>query len=263
MSSRFLRLVWRQMNVQIRVRTLNWWTLGLFVIQPAIFSAVGMLLSRLAGHAVPDLVYTVIGGGIMGMWSGLVFTSTFDITRDRRDGTLELIVGSPTSLGTVEAIRTFTNVVTGLFSLGAAFLFAILVYRYSLADVNLGGALISLFLILFGMWCIGVFLANFLAWSRLTGSLVDFLETPVAVFCGFMYPIRVLPPWMQAVSSAIPIRWALQGLDACLHGEYDIDFLWQPWAVALLLSLLFWALALWLQGKVHDRIRVSGELSSI
>ena len=63
-------------------------SLGLFVIQPAVFSAVGMLLSHAAGNAMPDLVYTVIGGGIMGMWSGIVFTSTFDITGDRYNGML-------------------------------------------------------------------------------------------------------------------------------------------------------------------------------
>ena len=28
-------------------------------------------------------------------------------------------------------------------------------------------------------------------------------------------------------------------------------------------QVLFWALARWLEGKVHDRIRISGELSSI
>ncbi len=44
MSKKFLRLVWRQMDVQIRIRTLNWYTLLLFVLQPAIFSGVGMLL---------------------------------------------------------------------------------------------------------------------------------------------------------------------------------------------------------------------------
>jgi ABC-2 type transport system permease protein len=262
-SKKLLRLAQRQMNVQIRVRTLNWYTLLLFILQPAMFSGVGMLLSRAAGHAVPDLVYTVIGGGIMGMWSGLVFTSTFDITRDRRDGTLELIVGSPTSLGTVEAIRTFTNVVSGLFSLSAAFLVALLVFHYSLAGMNIFGALVSLLMIMFAMWCIGVFLANFLAWSRLTGAVADLLEIPVAVLCGFMYPVRVLPGWMQAISAAIPIRWALQALDASLLGNRDKAFLLENWAIALLISLLFWALSRWLEGKVHDRIRITGELNSI
>ena len=33
--------------------------------QPAVFTAVGMLLSHAAGNATPDLVYSVIGGGIM------------------------------------------------------------------------------------------------------------------------------------------------------------------------------------------------------
>jgi ABC-2 type transport system permease protein len=262
-SKKLLRLVWRQMNVQIRIRTLNWYTLLLFILQPAIFSGVGILLSRLAGNPVPDLVYTVIGGGIMGMWSGLVFTSTFDITRDRRDGALELIVGSPTSLGTVEAIRTLTNVVAGLVSLGAAFLIAMLVFRYSLAGVNILGALVSLLLILFAMWCLGVFLANFLAWSRLTGAVADLLEIPVAVLCGFMYPVRVLPGFMQAISAAIPIRWALEAFDASLLGSYDLIFLLQHWITALMISLLFWILSRWLESKVHDSIRITGELNSI
>ncbi|MBA3074663.1 MAG: hypothetical protein FP831_13760, partial [Anaerolineae bacterium] len=86
-------LIKQQMSVQFLVRTLNPFFLGLFVIQPAVFSAVGMLLSRAAGNSTPDLVYNVIGGGIMGMWSGLVFTSTYDILGDRRNGMLELIVG--------------------------------------------------------------------------------------------------------------------------------------------------------------------------
>ena len=116
---------------------------------------------------MPDLVYSVIGGGIMGMWSGLVFTSTFDIVGDRYSGTLEMIVGSPTSLATVEAIRTLTNVLAGLVSLGLAFAAAMAVFGYSLEGVNGWGAVVSLVLLLFALWCVGVFLANFLAWSRL------------------------------------------------------------------------------------------------
>jgi ABC-2 type transport system permease protein len=163
----------------------------------------------------------------------------------------------------VEAIRTFTNVVAGLFSLGAAFLVAMLVFHYSLVGIDYVGALVSLFLILFAMWCIGVFLANFIAWSRLTGAVADLLEIPVAVLCGFMYPVSVLPGWMQAISAVIPIRWALQALDASLLGNSSPNLLLQNWTFAVLLSLLFWLLARWLEGKVHDRIRITGELNSI
>lgn len=256
-------LVREQMLLQLRVRALHLLSLGLFVIQPAVFTAVGMLLARAAGNAMPDLVYTVIGGGIMGMWSGLVFTSTYDITGDRHYGSLELIVGSPTSLATVEAIRTLSNVLTGLFSLALAFLAAMAIFGYSLTGVNFWGAGISLLLLLFSMWCIGVFLANFLAWSRLSGSFVDYLEMPVAFLCGFMYPIRVLPGWLQVLSGALPIRWALQAMNESLLGNRDLSFLLVHWGAALGISLVFMAITAWLQVKVHDSIRVSGELSSI
>jgi ABC-2 type transport system permease protein len=251
------------MFVQFRVRTLNLLSLGLFVIQPAVFTAVGMLLSHAAGNAMPDLVYTVIGGGIMGMWSGLVFTSTYDITGDRYNGVLELIVGSPTPLATIEGIRTLTNVLSGLFSLLLAFVAAMAIFGYSLIGVNFLGTAISLLLLLFGMWCIGVFLANFLAWSRISGTFVDYLEMPVAFLCGFMYPIRVLPGWLQTISAVIPIRWALQAMNESLLGNYDWTFLVYHWGMALVISLVFVAITRWLQNKLHDSVRVSGELGSI
>jgi ABC-2 type transport system permease protein len=260
---RFVRLAGRQMDVQLRMRTFNLYSLLLFFLQPAVFSAVGMVLSRAAGNQAPDLVYTVIGGGILGMWSGLVFTSTFDIRSDRRDGTLELIVGSPTSLGTVEGIRTFTNVLAGLASMAAAFLAATLIFKYPLSRANLPAALFSLLLAIFGLWCLGMFLANFMVWSRLTTSLVDFFETPVAVLCGFMYPIRVLPGWMQAISAIFPIRWSLEALQDALRGSHDAAQLWRLWGLAFAISLAFLAVARLLEGKVHELIRVTGELNSI
>jgi ABC-2 type transport system permease protein len=256
-------LVREQIRVQFRVRTLNTLSLGLFVLQPAVFTAVGMLLAHAAGNSTPDLVYTVIGGGIMGMWSGIVFTSTYDITGDRRNGMLELIVGSPTSLNVIEAIRTLTNVLSGLFSLALAFIAAMAIFGYSLKDANLWGAGISLVLLLFAMWCIGVFLANFLAWSRLSGTFVDYLEMPIAFLCGFMFPVRVLPQWIQIVSGFIPIRWALQAMNESLLGTADAQFLVIHWGATILLSVILLFITHRLQNKVHDSIRVTGELSSI
>ena len=136
-------LVRQQMAVQLLVRTLNFNALGLLVLQPFVFSAVGMLLSHAAGNAVPDLIYSVIGGGIMGMWSGIVFTSSYDIRGDRYTGILEMIVGSPTSLESITAIRSVTNVLAGLVSVFLAFLSALAIFHFSLSSANLWGAAIS------------------------------------------------------------------------------------------------------------------------
>jgi ABC-2 type transport system permease protein len=263
MSVSFFHLFVRQMDVQLRMRTLNLYSLLLFFLQPAIFSAVGMILSNAAGNAAPDLVYTVIGGGIMGMWSGLVFTSTYDIRSDRREGTLELIVGSPTSMRTVEGIRTFTNVAAGTVSLVAALIVALLIYNFPLEQVNLLAAFVSLLVILFGLWCMGVFLANLMVWSRLSTSIVEFIEMPVALLAGFMYPISILPVWMQDLSAIFPIRWGLETLRDAMQGTMPDQQMLIQWAISLGISLVIYALARLLDQKVHDLVRVSGELSSI
>ncbi len=259
----FLRFARRQISVQLQIRTFNLYSLLLFFIQPAIFSAVGMILSRAAGNAAPDLVYTVIGGGILGMWSGMVFTSTYDIRSDRRDGILELLVASPTSLRRIEYIRTFTNITASLVSLIVAVGAATAIYGFSFEGINFFRFFLAVGVLLYSLWCLGIFLANFLAWSRLSGSLVDFLELPIAFLCGFMYPIRVLPQWLQGISTVVPIRWALQALDSTLLGEIIGKTYWLYISMALITASVFWLLSLWFNRKVDEHIRITGELSSI
>ena len=259
----FLRFARQQISVQLQIRTFNLYSLLLFFIQPAIFSAVGMVLSRAAGNAAPDLVYTIIGGGILGMWSGMVFTSTYDIRSDRRDGILELLIASPTSLRRIEAVRTFTNITASLVSLLVAVGAAVAIFHFSFNGIAILRLLLAVVMLLYSLWCLGVFLANFLAWSRLSGSLVDFLELPMAFLCGFMYPIRVLPQWLQGISTVVPVRWALQALDSTLLKNQEISQYWFHICMALLTATTFWLTSLWFDRKVHDHIRITGELSSI
>jgi len=253
----------RQIRVQLQIRTFNLYSLLLFFIQPAIFSAVGMILSRAAGNTKPDLIYTVIGGGILGMWSGMLFTSTYDIRSDRRDGILELLVASPTPLRRIEYVRTFTNIAASLVSLLMATGAAVAIFGFTFEGMSMPHLLLAVGLLLYSLWCLGVFLANFLAWSRLSGSLVDFLELPIAFLCGFMYPIRVLPEWLQWISVIVPVRWALQALDSILLKTSKLEGYWFFIGMSFITATVFWLLSIWFNRKVDDHIRITGELSSI
>lgn len=262
MNSRLWRLIKVQVTVQLLVKMFNFNSLMLLVLQPIAFSAVGMLLSRAAGQPTPNLVYNVIGGGIMGMWSGIVFISSYEIISDRYSGMLEMIIGSPVSMETVVAIRNLTNVLTGLCAVIFAFLIAMGVFGYSLSEANIWGAGISLILLLFAMWSIGVLLSNFFAWSRVSATFVEYFEMPIAIMCGFMYPIRVLPNWMQFIAGFIPIRWALEAMNESLLGMRDLSYLLEHWAFTLALSLAAMFVTHFMQKKVQDIIRINGEISS-
>ncbi len=263
MNLRLWRLIKTQVHVQLLVRTFNFNSLLLLVLQPAAFASVGWLLSKAAGQPAPNLVYNVIGGGIMGMWSGIVFTSSYEIIGDRYSGMLEMIIGSPVSMGTVVAIRNLTNVLVGLCALLFAFTIALSEFGYSFVDANIPAALISLILLLFAMWSTGVLLSNFFAWSRVSATFVEYFEMPVAIICGFMYPIRVLPDWLQFLSKLISIRWALEAMNESLLGMRDIFYLVEHWAFSLALSLITVLITQLMQRKVQDILRVNGELTQL
>lgn len=258
-----LPFIWKQMNIQFRLRALSIFSLGLLVVQPAVFSAVGYLLARMAGRAVPDLVYVIIGGGIMGLWSSLVFTSFFDISNDRREGILELIVGSPTSLSTVLAIRTLTNVLTGTLSMLLSFLVVLLFFGFSIPLQNIPYIVISLLVLMFGFWCIGLFLAHFRVVTRVTGMFINYLELPVAILAAFMFPIEYLPRWIMWLSNSIPIRWGVTGLNSSFQPQIQSANIWLDWGTSIGISLLYLLVTYFFSRKVRDMIRVSGELSSV
>jgi len=258
-----LPFIWQQMKIQFRMRALSLFSFGLLVFQPAVFSGVGYLLARMAGKATPDLVYVIIGGGIMGLWSSLIFTSFYDISNDRREGTLELIVGSPTSFSTVLAVKTTTNVLTGSISMLLSFLVVRLFFNFSIPPYNLPFIIISLLILMFGFWCIGFFLAHFRVWSRLTGMFINYLELPISILAAFMFPIDYLPRSILWLSNSIPVRWGVTGLNTSFSTQLQFSSIWQDWALALAVSSAYLLVTYALSRKVHDMIRVSGELSSV
>jgi ABC-2 type transport system permease protein len=259
-----LPFVWKQMKVQFRMRTLSMFSFGLVVTQPVIFSAVGYFLARMAGRTQIDLIHTIIGSGVMGLWSTLLFTSFYDLRADRREGTLELLVGSPTLIFSILSIRTFANVLLGSLSFLLSLAVAFLLFGFSPPLSNLPYILISLAVLFFCFWCLGLFLAHWPVVSRLSGLFVNYLELPVGMLTGFMFPISLLPGWAQWLSGLTPMVWAFNGLSSAFQdGVVDPSSLWKNWLMALSIASVYLIMTFFMSKKVQDMIRVTGEMSSV
>jgi ABC-2 type transport system permease protein len=258
-----LTFIWKQMRIQLRMRALTAFSVILYLAQPAIFSTVGYFLARTAGRPAPDFVHTVIGSGIMGVWSTVLFTSFYDLLADRREGVLELIVGSPTSLFTVLTIRTFTNVLTGAISLVLSIAATILIFNFLPPAQNIPAILVSLGILLLSFWCMGIFIVHLQAVSRITGFLVNYLELPVTILAGFMFPPELLPGWARWITGILPMSWAVRGLNLSFQSGAVPSAIWTYWSAALGISALFLVITLFMSRQVHNMIRVNGELGSI
>lgn len=263
MRSNGAGFVWQQMKVQVHMRALQPFSFGLIVTQPVIFSAVGYFLARAAGKTQIDLIHTVIGSGIMGLWSTMLFMSFYDLRSDRREGTLEGMVGSPTPLLSILSVRIFTNVLFGSLSFLLSALSAFLIFRFMPPAENLPSILVSLGVQFFGFWCIGLFLSHWSVVSRLTGYFVNYLELPVGLITGFMFPVSVLPQWAQKLSMLTPFSWSFNALSASLQPNPDLQQLAGNWLVSIGVAGCYLSITLLMSRKLEDMIRVTGELSSV
>jgi ABC-2 type transport system permease protein len=80
------------------------------------------------------------------------------------------------------------------------------------------------------------------------------------VFCGFMFPVTVLPPAAQAVAYVLAPTWATRALYASTNqlGPHDYT---EWWLASAALSLAYLGAAFFLYRVVERRARVSGELA--
>ena len=258
-----LPFVLKQMNVQLRMRTLNLFIFGTIITQPVIFSAVGYFLARSAGRTSIDFLHTIIGAGVMGLWSTMLFTCFYDLRTDRREGTLEVFVGSPTSIFSILAIRAFANVLLVSTSFLLSLIFAMWAFGFSLPAGNLPYFMVSLVILFFAFWCLGIFLAHWPVVSRLSGLFINYLELPVAIITGFMFPVSLLPVWAQWLSMITPMSWAFNSISMAIRPDLRAADLGINWLITLGMALVYLVGTFFMSKQVENMIRVTGELSSV
>jgi len=86
---------------------------------------------------------------------------------------------------------------------------------------------------------------------------------PVSILAAFMFPIEYLPRWVMWLSNSIPLRWGVTGLNSSFQVQPAFSTIWLDWAISIGISLIYLVVTHFLAQRVHDMIRITGELSSV
>ena len=111
------RVVWGGLRFHVKTLTLsNFFLLTTFLL-PAIFASIAFFLVE-AGGRPGTLLYAALGAGMMGVWSSTLFGSGGAIQWQRYQGTLELLVATPSPFLLVLLPITLASATVGTYSLG-------------------------------------------------------------------------------------------------------------------------------------------------
>jgi ABC-2 type transport system permease protein len=194
--------------------------------------------------------FTTLMLGAMLMWGFLVRVMhgvTMAFLEDVWSRNFLNIFSTPITTGEYIAGLVLSSIATSAVGLFVMLLVATTVFGLSFATygVMLYPFLLALFL--FGI-ALGIFSVSLVL--RL-GPAAEWFVWPipavVSPFVGVLYPLAVLPQWMQSVGHALPPSYVFESMRAVVLGQGEVTSI----AMALSLSVVYIVLASWHFARVY------------
>ncbi len=254
----YARVVWVTAKMSYREMWNDLFVLFTIVIQPLCVALLALYMLRDKGSDYA--IFVVVGGGMTGLWSSLVFISGNSITRERWTGTLEILVGLPTPLWVITLGKNLAHVSQSLISMIASYILASYIFGYALSVANPVGFVISLALTVIAFISFGLIMAPVYLINPAVQSFQNALEFPIYTLCGFLFPIALLPGWTTPLSYILPPYWAARVLHITSRGGHDFSEILFCWAMLLLFTVVYFALASRFFTLILKRARVSATL---
>jgi ABC-2 type transport system permease protein len=232
------------------------------IIAPFMFTIVALYMYGDVNESI--MLTAVLGGGVLGMWGNMLFSSGYSISYDRYNGTIEPIMLTPTHLIDIITGRSIWNTFIGLLNALLVFIFAGLIFG---VGMNIAEPLIflpMLVLTLFSLASIGLMLAALFVLTRASFVVMTMLEFPIYVFSGALFPISVLPGSIQPISYILAPSWGVDAMkQAAIGSDYPTMMSWGiqfDVAMMFILMVVYIAAAYILFKVIERNIRSSGTL---
>ena len=240
MNIRVLTKYWRTILVVAEMNIRQQMTDGFIVFtvlfQPIIIALLGLWM--LQGKGEDAAMFVVVGSGLTGLWSSLLFISGGSINAERWSGTLESLVAIPTPFEVIVFGKNLANVTQSLASMVLGYFVAVFAFGYSLQIQQPMLFFVSIILSVIAFISFGLIIAPIFVMNPGVRAWQNAMEFPVYILCGFLFPVALLPGWTTPVSYLFPPYWAAVALHGTSTGGASLNETLFAWGMMLLFSVI-------------------------
>jgi ABC-2 type transport system permease protein len=236
-----LRVVFLAFEMALRHSATDLFIIFGVVFQPLIVAVLGLYM--LQGRGEDYAIFVVVGSGLTGLWTSLLFISGNSINQERWTGTLEMLVGVPTPLIVVALGKNLAYVLQSFLSMAVAYVLAAILFGAQLQVTNPGYFVISILFTILAFVSFGLVIAPLFVMNPEVRRWQNGLEYPVYILSGFLFPVLLLPGWTTPLSKILAPYWAAQALHASTTGDPTLQTMLGYWGVMLLYSLIYLAIS--------------------
>jgi ABC-2 type transport system permease protein len=222
-----LRVLFLTFEITLKMIAVDSFVLFGILIQPLIIAVLAIWM--LTPKDPTQAIFVVIGSGMTGLWSTLLFIGGNSITRERWTGTLESLVAQPTPLSYIIFGKNLASVLQSLLSMLASYALAALLFHLELRIVQPLPFAVSIVLTVFSFVCFGLIIAPVFLLNPAVQQWQNAMEFPVYILAGFLFPFSyLLAPY-----------WAARALHATANGSATPQELALSWGMMALFGTLY------------------------
>ncbi|NJC98597.1 MAG: hypothetical protein C3F07_14480 [Anaerolineales bacterium] len=240
MNLRTLVKYWRTIlivaEMNIRQQLMDGFIVFTVLFQPIIIALLGLFMLKDKG--ADAAMFVVVGSGLTGLWSSLLFISGGSINFERWTGTLEPLVAVPTPFEVIVFGKNLGNVVQSLVSMVVGYFIAALAFGYKLEIQQPLLFAVSILLAIIAFISFGLVIAPVFVMNPNVRAWQNAMEFPVYILCGFLFPVLLLPAWTNPVSWLLPPYWAAVALHGTSTEGASLNQILFAWGMLLLFSVM-------------------------
>jgi ABC-2 type transport system permease protein len=214
---------------------------------------------RSAGRT--DLIgHALVAPVLMGQWAMAMLVAGELVESERRQGTLELLVASPTPFAVILAARITAVTVAGLATIGEVWVVAAGLFRLDVRPGHPGLGLLAMAATSVAVAGWATVVSAALVVARSPRVLQNTLTFPCYLLAGVLVPVSYLPAPLRLASRALALSWSADLLrDA--YGAGPVRSVWPRLGVIVALGLAGFALGHALVSRALHTLRTTGRLA--
>jgi len=256
--SQDLRVIRTTGEMTLRQAAVSPFIIFTVLVQPLLVAMLALWM--LADKKTNDGIYVVVGTGMSGLWSSLLFICGNSITVERWTGTLEALVATPANISVIVFGKNLANVLQSLASMVVCYLVAALLFNYQITVDQPLLFIISLLLTVIAFVSFGLILGPLFLLSPAVQNFQNGIEFPIYILAGFLFPIALLPNWTTPLSYLLAPYWAARALHVASSVGGTFSEIAFCWAMLILFSVIYLVGSRYLFRAVMYRVRVDATL---
>ena len=241
-----------------RHSTRDWHGQGVIVMQVPTAAVLGWVAANSGDPTI--LAYVIVGAPLMLIWENSAFFVPLALHHEINEGTAEMSLATRTPLTVVVLGKSLAVASLGAVSSLMTFAIVVAISGAVPAASSPGLLLLSVAVVFISIAAMAfVFAPAMVLTGREPGVL--FALAPLGTLVsGFLYPLSILPGWLEILVRLTPTSWAMESVVLSAQGGGGPGRIVLGWAVAGAICAAYVLIGHILFLRIDRRVRVAGTL---